>query len=309
MKPVSEETKSVPPLWEGWGRPTKPSEALDMAAKYAKMEGLWCSDSLFEIKGWEDNNEHKSWEPEFVKPKDYGTKNRKCACEYCSNLREYRKKVESEGLTCDNIRACAVGILIMATLDGPAVNAYFFKPKLDALIATIDFKSLGMSKFSKNFDFIEDLLVYDKVGGPACLFLHAGMVRLIRERIQLGDEFKALSSVKAAAALPEDPVKMIEYFLAGPVGPRGGKMETRRQRAEWRKNVLDDHKSKVIGWNDNDSDDEFDDESDVYELGIPLTKGEKRHEAIYKSFLYAVEYAKQYEGRMGFDADAEPVKV
>lgn len=290
----------IRPLWDGWGEPTKPSEALDIGAEYAKMEGLWCSGTLLQLRDDGTEREHQRFEPRYIKPAGF-PKNRKCACPDCVAIREYQKRIEAEGLTCGNIQACSVGILIMATMDGPAVNAYLNpRQHLQNWVKTIDLRKFPGFGKRKHVDgsMIEELLVLNRVGGPACLFLHAGMLRLIRERVVVKVE---AAGEDVSGEIPSDPALMIENFISGPRGPRGGKF--RGSMVRWRKDFMESSKQEVIAWNDGG-----DDEGD-WKSTIPLTEGERRHEAIYKGFLYGAEYARKYESQLGFGADAEPVKV
>lgn len=299
---------SVPPLWDGWGQPTKPSESLELGLAYARMEGMWCTGELFRLRNVPDEPPHRSWMKEFVAGEKFSW-DQKCHCEACLAKKAYRAKLEETGLTCTDVQACAVGILIMSTLDGPAVNAYFYSSRLEYYM-----RSLGINKRSRlqrlGRGFVEELLVEDKVGGPACLFLHAGMVRLWLERsveLKRKEQDKVDDDDAAWEFRPTDPVKMIESFIAGPQrGPRGGKPRDVRL---WRREVLSDHKSCVISFNDSGSTDPEDEVDEDDAQAIPHTKGEKYHDLIAKSFEYAVEFAKEYEGRMGFEDNAEPVKV
>jgi hypothetical protein len=309
----------VQPLWDGWSRPNRPSEVLDIGAEYARMEGLWCAGHLFQIRNWEQDR-HYVRSPEFVKGEGY-PKDKNCFCAKCVAFRSYKHKIETEGLTCSNVKACSVGILIMSALDGPAVNAYFNPDRRKQYYASLDLKALGLKQrpdHVRDEEFIEKLLILDHVGGPACLFLHAGMARLVNERIAAAKAKKAEEPVEQKTEeqieadwerepvrprSPGDPDKMIEEYLvlASGKGPRGGKL-TELEVKDRLQRALERHKSEVISWNDGEDDLEDD-------AIIPLTEGEKRHEAILKGFEYGAEYARRFEGQLGFGADAEPVKV
>lgn len=308
MSPVSEDPNEreqhgtsyhTRPLWDGWSQPTKPSEALALGENYARMEGLWCSGILFNMRE-EPEPEHNYWESEFVRGSNYSSRNqhrdRRCQCSRCKGNRKAAEDLRERGLGCGDIKACSTGILIMAVLDGPAVNAYFNPKLLNEVYGQV------------SVEYIEQLLTKDPIGGASCLFLYAGMARLVRERTpSAGDEFEPLeidSEWSSGTFRPNDPVLDIEKFIAGPQpGPRGGKPLLTIEK--FREKQANYYRARVIEINDGVDDDETDDTVSR----LPVTKGEEYHEAIVKSFQYGKEFALKWEGKLGFRINVEPSKT
>lgn len=161
---VEDNATTIKPLWEGWSPPSNPAEALALALNYAQMEGLWCQSALFQSRY--RNQEHKPIQRNnFVKGEDW-PKDRACYCEGCIGLREWHFKVENQGLTCGDIRACSAGILVMATMDGPAVNRYF-QPSLEPDGSEYDYD-----------EYVQDEMYEHPVAGPSLVYLAAGMERV-----------------------------------------------------------------------------------------------------------------------------------
>jgi len=76
--------------------PKDASEALERSLEYAEFEENWCTGRLFEVR---DGTQYDPVTSEYV-------------------LGEGRE-------VCTNVRACAMGIIVIACLDGPAVKKFF----------------------------------------------------------------------------------------------------------------------------------------------------------------------------------------
>jgi hypothetical protein len=216
------ETNVAKPLWEGWHQPTNPAEALELGLDYAKMEGLWCSGMLFASRDKSispHNYRHKAFVPD---PNGYAPtlpKNQRlCFCEPCVRARTWDERVEKQGLTCGDIKACSVGILIMSVLDGPAVAQYF------------------KNVHDEEGEDIQEALQRHPVGGPSLIYLAAGMERIKRETAGDPDHTAA-----------EEARYKIEQFKAPPKYARkiDGPAQHQKQRC-----MIEEAISEVIDYND-----------------------------------------------------------
>jgi hypothetical protein len=273
-----EQTTGFQPLWEGWHQPTKPSEALKLGEDYARMEGLWCSGSLFELRESmqsqiAEEDMHVPGEQGYVPPEDMTVEEAEnwhpyepCCCEDCGRIQRAIDKLKKEGLSCGDISACAVGILIMSTLDGPAVNEYF---RIENGMAA------NVSKRQRaKFKPVETQLIEHPVGQPATVFLAAGLKRAVAERTTVAERTKKLSN-------EDEAVQFIESYVTGPKDKRCSVSKFRLQRAEVAK-------CAVIDTND----------ANTVELG--MSRGEVIHNVIIDGFHYGREFAEQHEARLGF---------
>jgi hypothetical protein len=256
---VSEEQTNAE-VWPEWKAPEKPSEALKLGEDYATMEGLWCKGSLLELR---HELEHRLGDFDFVHQERFKgmTENASdqldgddydqfltCYCERCVRLRAVRDKTSKQGLTCGEVKACAIGILIMAIFDGPVVGDYLSmegEPTVDP----------------------EDLLIKDRIGAHATIFLAAGLKKAAKER---SEDATILGSRDFMERLME--------------GPR----DRRLSLDKWRENLAENAKDEVITFND-------------------LNDSESHHDAIVLGFRYGLEFAEQYESALGFGAPVEPI--
>lgn len=279
------EDKKVPPLWEGWRVPTKPSEALKLGEEYARMEGLWCSGSLFELRSEigdpDEDDQHYPGERGYVAPNgmteaEAEYNDAPCACEACVKLRALVDRKE-HGLSCGDIKACSVGILIMSVLDGPAV-AQYFNPQLRDGADEEDYDAE-----------VQDQLERHPVGGPSLVYLQAGMQRV-------ESEIKAVSEEDREEAIL-DARRIINEFKnpkpSAPVSkPRGRKPfavpATPKDPDALRHRLIHRALEDIISFNDQ-----------RVESGLPsrlscdTTPGGKLHERIVLGFQYAKEFADQ----------------
>jgi hypothetical protein len=276
--PVEDNTTTIKPLWEGWHQPTKPSEALKLGEDYARMEGLWCSGSLFELREsmqslMDKEDMHIPGERGYVPPEgmteeeaDDSPTPVPCCCEDCGRIQRAIDRLQKEGLSCGDISACSVGILIMSTLDGPAVNGYF---RIEEGMAA------NVSKQQRaKFKPVETQLIEHPVGQPATVFLAAGLKRAVAERSgKLSDE--------------DEAVAFVEGYVAGPTDKRRSVPKFRKQRAEVAK-------GEVISTND----------ASAGELDI--SRGAVIHDVITDGFRYGREFAEQHEALLGF-GDPTPI--
>jgi hypothetical protein len=267
-----EQTTGFKPLWDGWHQPTKPSEALKLGEDYARMEGLWCSGSLFELResmqNMDEDDMHAPGERGYVPPKGMTVKEAEvshtyvqCCCKDCGRIQRAIDRLEKEGLSCGDISACSVGILIMSTLDGPAVNGYF---RIEEGMASNVSRQQRM-----RFKPVEQQLIEHPVGQPATVFLAAGLKKAVAERSgRLSDEDKA--------------VQFIENYVVGP-------KDKRRSVPKFRKELADDAKGQIIHTNDANPG-----KLALGELGAVI------HDVITDGFRYGREFAEQHEALLGF---------
>jgi hypothetical protein len=195
----------VKPLWKGWNEPKQPSEALALGEDYARMEGLWCSGVLFTLRNKEENT---------ALADEGAHEELNCDCEECKVRKIALARIEEKGLTCGDIQACGIGILIMSVLDGPAVKSYF---------------TLG-DEGQK----IEAELIKHKVGGPASVFLAAGFAKVTREE---GVDDTQLDLII------DEPDDLIKTYIDGPKDKRQSTENFRIRKASAAKTL-------VIGVND-----------------------------------------------------------
>lgn len=185
---------------------------------------------------------------------------------------ELRAELLAKGIGCGDVKACATGILIMSVLDGPAVNAYFTQT------------------FQYSMD-VEGQLTRHNVGGPATVFLAAGMAKAAAEAISSGRKLD-IEEIK------DSPDRMIEEYIAGPQpGPRGG-VSRLVSEEKFRQRKAGARKLNIMTINDSyDVENDFPGES----------TGEEHHALIVKGFRYGREFAVQHESRLGFGTpDAPP---
>lgn len=267
------EQPTVKPLWDGWRQPQNAVEALDIALNYAEMEGLWCKSMLFKAKHTEPahSRRNKAYVQNPEDPND-----RTCFCEACVSKRTWDERLENQGLTCGDIQACSVGIVIMAVLDGPAVNAYF-RERQDG---------------DGDEDDIQELLYADPVGAPTLICLEAGMRKVAAEiTAEMQDEPDLVADEE------QDNANRIKRFLKPPTrGAKVGGPTHRRFQAD----AAAEAASQVIDFNDGDLGDGLLKQKTTkkgYAVGKSIDldpDGNKYHERIVKSFRYAREYAAQF---------------
>lgn len=176
---------AIRPLWSKWTEPTKPSEALKIGLDYAKIEGLWCKHTLITLRSIIKN-----------KNKEY--------CGYSGSDSDYDfdpddvdhlnalEEVEKDGLTCGDVSACSLGILVMSVLDGPAVHKHFH-PNIK------DYKRIEEYWMLLS---TEDQLCQHPIGGPSVIFLYAGLSKAFREFVSISEDDGI-----------EDPDTIIRHYL------------------------------------------------------------------------------------------------
>lgn len=172
---------------------------------------------------------------------------------------QLRLELLAKGIGCGDVKACATGILVMSVLDGPAVTAFF----------------------SPGFSNVENELVRHKVGGPATVFLAAGLSKAAAE----------VSGISTDSDI-DSYEKILDTYMAGPKpGPNGGRSRMLTEEA-FRVRQARSRKQDVIEIND-----AHDRETDAM---LAVSAGEKHHAVIVKGFQYGREFAEQHEGELGF---------
>jgi hypothetical protein len=252
VKPVSEDQtiQEVRPLWDGWSQPQNAAEALDIGLSYAEMEGLWCQAALFEVR----TNEHGYHIPH---SKNYvkGDEPHKCMCDKCVAKRTFKDRLETQGLTCGDIKACSVGIAIMAVMDGPAVARYFKNP--------YDAKLQGE-------------LIRDPVGAATLVYLHAGMKRVAME-----------SKMAGFGEAPDDSAdKYVRETILLPfkTTPKRCKVGGPKHRAQQRE-LAEYAAEEVIDFNDYSE--------PIHAVGAKPKPPANHHDKIIAGFRYARDYARE----------------